>query len=98
MTINEPNCFIGISYKDACHAPFLDDKNALISCTRNVLLANERAVNVILDRAKLNPVVGMAPTGPIYVPENKSKEAYEKAYALTFSNNIRGPFSMGLVG
>ena len=98
MTINEPNCFIGISYKDACHAPFLDDKNALISCTRNVLFAHARAVRVIRERAKITPVVGMAPTGPIYVPENKSKEAYEKAYALTFSNNIRGPFSMGLVG
>ena len=95
MTINEPNCFIGISYKDACHAPFLDDKNALISCTRNVLLAHARAVKVIRERAKITPVVGFAPTGPIYVPENKSKEAYEKAYALTFSNNIRGPFSIG---
>ena len=58
MTINEPNCFIGISYKDACHAPFLDDKNALITCTRNVLLAHARAVKVIRERSKITPVVG----------------------------------------
>ncbi|MGN0916577.1 MAG: glycoside hydrolase family 1 protein [Succinivibrio sp.] len=94
MTVNEPNCFIGISYKDKYHAPFLDDKNALYPCTRNVLLAHARAVEIVRERAKTAPQIGFAPTGPVYIPENMGEEALENARELTFSNSIRGPFSI----
>ena len=95
ITLNEPNCFIGLGYKDNCHAPFLNDKNALIACTRNVCFAHAKAVKAIRENAKITPIVGYAPTGCFYLPENDSKVAYDKAYNLTFSNKIKGPFAMG---
>ena len=95
MTINEPNCFIGISYFGATHAPFLHDKNALYPCTRNVLFAHAKAVKIIREYAKTTPIVGFAPTGPIFKPENDSEEAIRIAYEKTFSNDIKGPFSTG---
>ncbi|MCR5537144.1 MAG: family 1 glycosylhydrolase [Succinivibrio sp.] len=95
LTFNEPNCFIGISYKDARHAPFLDDKAALIPCTRHVLLAHAKAVQLIRENAKLPPKIGFAPTGPVYKPADLSAAAIEEARRLTFSNTLQGPFSVG---
>lgn len=94
MTINEPQCFIGISYLGAQHAPFLDEPASLLPATRNVLLAHGRAVQVIRELAVRQPQVGLAPCGSIFEPLDESAEAVEKARKQTFEET-EGPFSVG---
>ena len=91
ITFNEPNCFIGISYEGAEHAPFLNEPSSLLPCTRNVLLAHGRAVHVIRELAP-HAQIGYAPTGAIYTPTDNSKDAIDSARDLTFSST-RSAFS-----
>ena len=95
LTFNEPNCFIGLGYETGVHAPFLKDKDALYHCSKNVMMAHAKAVQVIRENAKLPPVIGFAPTGPIYLPQGQSQDEIEKARNLTFSNKVNGAFSVG---
>lgn len=93
MTINEPQCFIGISYKGGAHAPFLDQPTSLLPATRNVLLAHGRSVRVIRELAVLSPQIGLAPCGTIVEPLGESPEEIEAARAQTF-DKTKGPFSV----
>lgn len=93
MTINEPQCFVGISYVKGEHAPFLDQPSSLLPATRNVLLAHGKAVDVIRSRAKLAPKVGFASTGAVFAPGSREPEQIEAARAVTFSNE-RQAFSI----
>lgn len=85
MTFNEPQCFIGISYKRGIHAPFIDEPKALAGCTRNVLMAHGRAVQMIRKYAVLKPMIGMAPCGGISVPESNSTDDIETARKQSFT-------------
>lgn len=62
MTLNEPQCFVGIGHLQGRHAPFLDEPASLRPVTRHVLLAHAKAVQTIRQYAKLPPKVGYAPT------------------------------------
>lgn len=84
MTINEPQCFVGLGYEVGVHAPFLREKHSLAAITRNTLLAHGKAVKVLRKCCKLPPVIGMAPTGPVFLPEDESEAAIEEARRLTF--------------
>ena len=68
MTLNEPQCFVGIGHLQGRHAPFLDEPASLRPVTRHVLLAHAKAVQTIRQYAKLPPKVGYAPTGPVFSP------------------------------
>lgn len=94
LTLNEPNCFVGISYVGGEHAPFLHEPAALRPVTRNVLLAHGRAVQVIRQYAKQPPQIGYAPTGPVFAPKEETAEQIEAARAETFSSG-RGAFTIG---
>lgn len=88
ITFNEPQIFVDGGYNMGYHAPF---ENApvkdILKITRNVLLAHGKAVKVIRENAKRDVEVGMAPTGPVFLPENESKEAVEEARKKSFSIN-----------
>ena len=47
MTLNEPQCFVGIGHLQGRHAPFLDEPASLRPVTRHVLLAHAKAVQTI---------------------------------------------------
>lgn len=80
ITINEPQCFIGCGYYNGAHAPFLKLANRdLIYMSHNALLAHGRAVRYIRQFAKKKPIIGYAPTGPVFVPEDSSPESIEEA-------------------
>lgn len=86
MTINEPQCIIGCGYWGGHHAPFLQLPNKdLVLMSHNILLAHGRAVRCIRKYAKQKPIVGFTPTGPVYVPENDSKEAIDEAREKSMS-------------
>lgn len=87
FTVNEPTTFIGNGYFTGAHAPFeslMQEQpavmmNKLAALTKNVLLAHGKAVRVLRSRAKLAPKIGMALNGSVYLPENESPDAIEKA-------------------
>ena len=63
MTLNEPQCFIGLGMLEGTHAP--GDKLGLSEALRaghHALLAHGRSVQVIRARAKSDLIVGYAPT------------------------------------
>ena len=61
MTLNEPQCFIGLGLLDGIHAP--GDKLGLeevLLAGHHTLLAHGRSVQVIRARAKLESSIGYA--------------------------------------
>ena len=96
ITFNEPQCFIGFSYSIGGHAPFLHmDNRTVLRMVHNYLLANGKAVKYIRDNAKIEPVIGIAPVGPVKIPESDSPEDIESAKKESFSMGA-GMFSLSL--
>jgi beta-glucosidase len=80
MTLNEPQCSIGLGMMAGIHAPgeTLPAGQVLVAA-HNTLLAHGFAVQVIRSRAKRQPVIGVAPTGEVGIPATLSKEDIEAA-------------------
>ena len=86
ITVNEPQCFIGVGYQSGTHAPFHREPPVLIhKLTRNVMLAHGRAVRAIRETAKLKPLIGFAPTAGVTIPEGTSVQDIELAREKTFT-------------
>ncbi|MDX1993736.1 MAG: GH1 family beta-glucosidase [bacterium] len=86
MTLNEPQCFIGLGHQDGIHAP--GDKLALsevLLAAHHTLLAHGKSVQVIRARAKTPPQIGFAPVGVTFVPASDSPADIEAARTATFS-------------
>lgn len=85
MTLNEPQCFIGLGMSDGFHAPGL--KMALrevLTAGHNALLAHGTAAQVIRARAKKTPEVGWAPVGVTKTPFTDSEADIDAARKATF--------------
>lgn len=91
MTLNEPQCFIGLGLLDGIHAP--GDKLGLeevLLAGHHTLLAHGRSVQVIRARAKLESSVGYAPTGsPVIPADEEDKDNVEQARKAMFAVNNR---------
>ena len=69
MTLNEPQCFIGLGHHKGEHAP--GDRleiPSLLCAAHNVLLAHGLSVQTIRAHARKKPRIGWAPTGDIPIP------------------------------
>lgn len=87
MTFNEPTVFLGCGHRIGVHAP--GDKRGdaeILRMTRNVLLAHGKSVQVIRADAKSIPVVGMAPTAAVAIPEKEEPADIEAARRLMFES------------
>lgn len=84
VTLNEPQCFIGLGYEAGSKAPFYKEKPALVAATRNALMAHGKAVQAIRKYSKRIPKIGIAPCGPIFMPQDGSDEAIQYAENKTF--------------
>jgi len=76
MTLNEPQCFIGLGHQRDLHAP--GDKLGLhevLVAAHHTLLAHGRAVQAIRAVAKRKPWVGWAVVGCTSIPEDEAKPA-----------------------
>lgn len=86
MTLNEPQCFIGLGHQVGEHAPGL--KLGLRDCllaAHHTLLAHGQAVQVIRARSKQPSQIGAAPVGIIKFPDNPhSADDVAAARAATF--------------
>lgn len=94
MPFNEPTSFVGAGYLNGIHAPFESVRTGscewsekLSELTRNILLANGRAVSVIRNRAVLEPKVGIATDGNLFTPESENDEDIHAAKEKTFSED-----------
>jgi len=76
MTINEPQCFVGLGQQTGYHAP--GDRlgtREVLQAAHHVLLAHGSAVQAIRARARTTPVIGWAPCGAIAMPEDEANPA-----------------------
>jgi beta-glucosidase len=87
MTLNEPQCFIGLGLEVGYHAPGL--KLALpeiLLAGHHALLAHGRAVRVIREHGKQAATIGWAPVGVVAMPHDETSPAdIEAARAATFA-------------
>ena len=86
MTLNEPQCFVGLGHRDGVHAP--GDKLAfreILRMAHHVLLAHGKAVQTIRAHAKSEVKVGYAPVGTVKVPATEDPKDIEAARRSMFS-------------
>jgi beta-glucosidase len=77
MTLNEPQCFLGLGHGNGEHAPGLKlgGFEDVLLATHHALLAHGKGVQVIRARAKLKSKIGAAPVGMVRIPySNKPKD------------------------
>ena len=85
ITLNEPQCFIGMGYGTGEHAPGLVlSAPELEKCWKNIRLAHTLAANA-LHRIDTKNLVGLSSTGDIYYPAADTAEDIEAARQMTFS-------------
>ena len=94
MTMNEPQCFIGLGLQSGYHAP--GDKLRVDEVARachHTLLAHGRAVQAIRASARKAPVVGTALVAQTKVPASESPADIEAARRAMFTVENTGMFS-----
>jgi beta-glucosidase len=86
MTLNEPQCFIGLALREGTHAPGTQlGTHEVLRAGHHALLAHGEAVRAIRAHAKAAPQVGYAPVGVCKMPASESPEDIAAARAATFS-------------
>lgn len=84
IPLNEPQCFIMNGYMTGAHAPFKRRYLSLPKLTRNCLMANRQAVDVIRKYAKKPPKIGIAMAAGAFVPPSESEKDVAEARKNTF--------------
>jgi beta-glucosidase len=86
MTLNEPQCFIGMGHLDGTHAPGLQMGLAeVLLAAHHALLAHGQAVQVIRARAKAPPSISAAQATLISIPATDRPEDIAAARDSMFS-------------
>ena len=86
FTLNEPQCFVGLSFLDGVHAPGVKAPvRDTIHMSHNVLKAHGMAVRKLREHAKQDILVGYAPTGTMSYPDSDKPEDIEAARRHLFS-------------
>lgn len=85
MTLNEPQCFVGLGMEFGIHAP--GDKlgtKEVLRASHHVLLAHGRSVQVIRSAAKTPPTIGWAPVVVAAFPTTEQKSDIDAARQAMF--------------
>jgi len=86
MTLNEPQCFVGLGMRDGIHAPLLKlDMPEILRAAHHALLAHGRAVQAIRANTKQPATIGYAPVGVTRMPLTESAADIEAARKFMFS-------------
>lgn len=86
MTLNEPQCFIGLGHlgTDTVHAPGLKLGMAeVLLAAHHCLIAHGLSVQTIRARARKPSIIGWAPVGNAFFPVTNSPEDIEAARTAT---------------
>ncbi|QQE11282.1 beta-glucosidase [Planctomycetota bacterium] len=85
LTLNEPQCFVGLGHDSGTHAPGLKlPLSETLLVAHNSLLAHGKAAQVIRTYAKKKPNIGWAPVGVVSYPAIEQEEHIEAARAEMF--------------
>jgi len=86
ITLNEPQCFIGLGHQFGFHAP--GDKlefAQVLTAAHNALLAHGKAVQAIRTYSKVESQISFAPVGIVNIPATENSEDVEAARQAMFS-------------
>ena len=93
MTLNEPQCFIGLGMQSGTHGPGLKlGVHEILRSAHNTLLSHGRAVQVLRAHAKQKPFIGWAPVGAVAFPATDSPADIEAARKVMFTAKRDGVF------
>jgi len=85
LTLNEPQCFIGLGHETGYHAPGIKlPFDQVLLAAHHTLLAHGRSVQTIRARAKTTPDIGWAPVGSVSFPDTDSEADIRVARERTF--------------
>ena len=85
ITLNEPQCSLGLGYYYGKHAPFRKyTVPEIFKMGANMLLAHGKAARYLHENAKQKVFVSMAPFLIPFLPMDDSNQSIEKAYRDTF--------------
>jgi len=88
ITLNEPQCFIGLGHYAGEHAPGLKlGLSEVLLAAHHSLMAHGMSVQVLRARAKTKPVIGWAPVGHICYPVSNSPEDIDAARSASMTVN-----------
>lgn len=86
ITLNEPQCFIGLGHRSGEHAPGLKLADGeILLAWHHSLLAHGKAVQVIRARSRGKAMVGCAPTGSVAIPATGSRADVAAARRFMFT-------------
>ena len=86
MTLNEPQCFVGLGHSSGVHAPGLRySRPDVLRVAHHALLAHGHAVKAIRESATLTPKIGWAPHGAICYPASLAESDVHAARDAMFS-------------
>ena len=86
ITLNEPQCFIGMGHQDGTHAPGMKmGISEVLLAAHNALRAHGKSVQVIRANAKTEAVVGAAQASKISLPASEQPDDIEAARQHMFS-------------
>ena len=87
LTLNEPQCFIGLGHENGGHAPGIKlPFDEVLLAAHHTLLAHGAATRVIREHAKTPPSIGWAPVGCVSFPDTESEADVEAARRATFGS------------
>lgn len=90
MTLNEPQCFIGLGLDRGSHAPGVRlPRNLVLRAAHHALLAHGRAVQTIREHAKLKPQIGWAPVAVTAFPATETEADISAARQAMFTHHGR---------
>jgi len=86
LTLNEPQCFIGMGHLDGSHAPGMQMGVAeVLLAGHHALLAHGQAVQVIRARSTTTPLISAAQAGVISIPATDQPQDIAAARTSMFS-------------
>ena len=86
LTLNEPQCFIGMGHQDGTHAPGMEMGMAeVLLAAHHTLLAHGQAVQVIRARARMKPLISAAQASLVSIPATDQPEDIAAARKSMFS-------------
>lgn len=95
ITFNEPQMFIGLGLQIGAMAPFeQNDEDTVLLISRNFYLAHGRAVSALRQESRQPLMIGMTPTGDVFLPKSDASEDVEAARQASFAV-VPGAFTMG---
>lgn len=86
ITLNEPQCFVGLGYQQGIHAPgFKLDQDDLLVCVHNALLAGGLGARALRNASSSRLQIGLSSTGRLSYPIKDTRKGRTAAYRASFA-------------